>query len=147
MGSGIYNRLAGLAGTGQTAAGNLASLGSQYMSAGNNAGQMANLGRQRMQAAHRRNRTRLLTFSAWSALVRSADFSAVNPSATAVYGLKESCNGRNHATRRGCLAAIGERISPAGIMQPGGAISGSSNRQEHCSSVWQNSRPAERPGV
>lgn len=39
----VYNRLAGLAGTGQTAAGNLASLGSQYMqSAGNNAGQMAN---------------------------------------------------------------------------------------------------------
>lgn len=38
-----YNRLAGLAGTGKTAAGNLASLGSQYMqSAGNNAGQMAN---------------------------------------------------------------------------------------------------------
>lgn len=38
-----YNRLSGLAGTGKTAAGNLASLGSQYMqSAGNNAGQMAN---------------------------------------------------------------------------------------------------------
>ena len=37
-----YNRLSGLAGTGQTAA-NLSSLGSQYMqSAGNNAGQMAN---------------------------------------------------------------------------------------------------------
>lgn len=39
----VYNRLAGLAGTGQTAAGNLASLASQYtQSAGNNAGQIGN---------------------------------------------------------------------------------------------------------
>lgn len=38
-----FNRLSALAGTGQTAASGLASLGSQYMqSAGNNAGQMAN---------------------------------------------------------------------------------------------------------
>ena len=39
----VYNRLSGLAGTGQTAAGNLSGMASQYaQSAGNNAGQMAN---------------------------------------------------------------------------------------------------------
>ena len=42
------------------------------------------------------------------------------------------------------LAAIGERINPAGIMQQAAQFR-QQQQAEHCSSVWQNSRPAERP--